>query len=78
MELPSNEAICSAVETGHLATAVSEYVGMKGVEAKRLVAVPFDFPARALRMIRHRERRASRAVTAMAELVKFKKKASTA
>jgi DNA-binding transcriptional LysR family regulator len=69
MELPSNEAICTAVETGRLATAVSEYVGMNSVGMKRLVHVPFELPARVLRMIRHRERRPSRAAEAMSELI---------
>lgn len=70
MELPSNEAICTAVETGTLATAVSEYVGKNGVGMKRLVHVPFDLPARVLRMIRHRERRPNRAAAAMSKIIR--------
>lgn len=69
MELPSNEAICTAVETGRLATAVSEYVSRSGVAAGRLVEIPFDFPARALSMITHRERRPSRASEVLSKLI---------
>lgn len=69
MELPSNEAICTAVETGRLATAVSEYVGMNGVGMQRLVQVPLNLPARVLRMVRHRERRLSRAAKVMWQMV---------
>ncbi len=69
MEMPSNEAICTAVESGRLATAVSEYVAMNGVAMNRLVHVPFDLPARMLRMIRHPERRLSAAAGIMARLV---------
>jgi DNA-binding transcriptional LysR family regulator len=69
MELPSNEAICTAVESGRLATAVSEYVAINGVGLKRLVQVPFDLPARVLRVIRHHERRLSAAAEVMVKMV---------
>ena len=69
MELPSNEAICAAVEIGRLAAAVSESVARPGVEAGRLVVVPYEFPARALSMIRHRERHLSRAAQTFTRMI---------
>lgn len=70
MELPSNEAICTAVESGRLAAAVSEYVVRSGIVAGRLVHVPFVFPSRTLSIITHRDRKPSRASAALAQLLK--------
>lgn len=67
MELPSTTAICTAVEAGRLATAVSELVAKAGVESGRLVVVPFDLPPRAFSLIRHRERHHSRAAEAFCD-----------
>lgn len=69
MELPSNEAICAAVEAGQLATAVSETVAQAGVSAGRLVVMPLELPSRAFSLIRHRERHRSRASEAFRELI---------
>lgn len=64
LELPSNEALCTAVAASDLATVVSESAVRTGVESGRLVMLPFDLGKRAYRVIRHRERRLSRAAQA--------------
>jgi DNA-binding transcriptional LysR family regulator len=69
IELPSNEAICAAVEAGHLATAVSETVAQAGVNAGRLRIMPLELPSREFSLIRHRERHRTRASDAFRELV---------
>ncbi|MEO5324572.1 LysR substrate-binding domain-containing protein [Mesorhizobium sp. CC13] len=69
IELPSNEAICAAVEAGQFATAVSETVAQAGVSAGRLVIMPLELPSRAFSLIRHRERHRTRASEAFRELI---------
>lgn len=69
IELPSNEAICAAVEAGHLATAVSEMVAQAGVNAGRLRIMPLELPSREFSLIRHRERHRTRASDAFRALV---------
>lgn len=69
-ELPSNEAICAAVEAGQLATAVSEAVAQAGVSAGRLRIMPLDLPSREFSLICHRERHVSRAADAFRQLVR--------
>lgn len=64
LELPSNEAICSAVTASRLATVMSESAVASGVEAGRLVRLPLDFGHRAYRLVQHKERRLSRAAVA--------------
>lgn len=54
--LPSNEAVCDAVEAGAGATVISEQVAAAGVEAGRLRAVPVDLPEREFALLRHSER----------------------
>lgn len=69
MELPSNEGICAAVAAGQYATAVSETVAQAGVNAGRLVTVPFELPSRAFSIILQRERHQSRACKAFADTI---------
>lgn len=69
LELPSNEAICSAVTASRLATVMSESAVASGVEAGRLVRLPLDFGHRAYRLVRHRERRLSRAAVAFIDML---------
>ena len=64
IELPSNEAVRSAVETGDAATAISASVAAPSIEAGLLVAVPFDLPSRAFRSLLHAERTPSRSAEA--------------
>lgn len=69
IELPSNEGICNAVATGKFATAVSESVAQEGINAGRLVTVPFELPSRAFNVIRQRQRHLSRAGQAFLEMI---------
>ena len=69
IELPSNEAVCTAVEAGHFATAVSETVAQSGIGAGRLIMVPFELPDRAFSLIRHKERHHTRASEALRDTI---------
>jgi DNA-binding transcriptional LysR family regulator len=69
LELPSNEAVRAAVETGIGPTAISASVAAPSIEAGLLHHVPLRLPERAFRMLWHRERRISRAAGALLELV---------
>jgi DNA-binding transcriptional LysR family regulator len=69
MELPSNEAICTAVETSKLATVVSQSVADAGIRVGRLKVLPLDLPSRDFRIIRHKERHQSRAGKAFVDLL---------
>jgi DNA-binding transcriptional LysR family regulator len=60
LELPSNEAVRTAVETGDSATAISDLVVTQSLAAKTLHRVRFDLPRRAFYILRHKERHASR------------------
>ena len=64
VELPSNEAVRAAAETGDVATAISASVAAPSIEAGLLVAVQFDLPSRAFRALLHAERTLSRSVEA--------------
>lgn len=67
LELPSNEAVRAAVEAGLGATATSASVAAPGIEAGLLHQVPFVLPQRAFSLLRHVERRGSRAALALRE-----------
>lgn len=69
MELPSNEALCAAVAAGSLAAVVSASVAQAGVEAGRLVIIPLDIGTREFRLIRHKERKLSRAGLAFIQML---------
>ena len=60
LELPSNEAVRSAVEAGDAATAISDLVVAQSIAAKTLHRVKFDLPRRSFYILRHKERHASR------------------
>jgi DNA-binding transcriptional LysR family regulator len=65
LELPSNEAVRSAVEAGDGATAVSDLVAAPSIAARTLHRVRFDLPRRSFYMLRHKERHVSRAEDAL-------------
>ncbi len=65
LELPSNEAVRSAVEAGDGATAVSDLVAAPSIAAKTLHRVRFDLPRRSFYILRHKERHVSRAEDAL-------------
>lgn len=69
LELPSNEAVRSAVVAGAGVTAISELVVEALVKLGRLHRVPFDLPARSFHVLRHRERYQSKAAQALLSIV---------
>lgn len=70
MEVASNEAMASAVETGHAATVLSASVVAGRIEAGLLHQVPLDLPERQFRMIRHPERSLSPAEDAFFSMLR--------
>jgi DNA-binding transcriptional LysR family regulator len=66
-ELPSNEAVCAAVRTGAGATAISLAVATSGILSGNLRRVPFESLKRPFMILRHRERKLSRAAQAFIE-----------
>lgn len=69
LELPSNEAVCSAVEAGAGATVVSHSVVAAALQAGRLQRIPLDLPPRHYALVRHGERYLSRAAQALQTLI---------
>jgi DNA-binding transcriptional LysR family regulator len=69
LELPSNEAVRAAVESGLGATAISGAVAAPSLEAGLLHQVSFDLPERSFHVVRHAERHISRAVDALLSMV---------
>jgi DNA-binding transcriptional LysR family regulator len=77
LELPSNEAVCAAVEAGVGATAISNLVAEGGILSGKLVALEYSLPSRAFYVLHHKERYASRAELALLDLVGAGAKAPT-
>jgi DNA-binding transcriptional LysR family regulator len=69
LELPSNEAVCAAVEAGVGATAISNLVAEAGLLSGKLVSPEFRLPGRSFYVLHHKERYASQAELALLELV---------
>ena len=61
LELPTNEAVRSAMIAGIGPGVLSDLVARDAVKAGTLVRVPVDLPRRAFRVLRHSERTLSRA-----------------
>lgn len=61
LELPSGEAIRTAVENSDCATAVSDLVVALALSAKTLHRVPITLPKRSFHILHHRERHSSNA-----------------
>jgi DNA-binding transcriptional LysR family regulator len=59
LELPSNEAVRAAFESGDCATAISDLVVAPSLAAKTLHRVKIDLPRRSFYVLRHKERYAS-------------------
>lgn len=70
LEMPSNEAVRSAVEAGAGATVISHLVVAPGLEAGTLVRCDLAFPARRFFAVRHRDRRSGKAEEALIELIR--------
>jgi DNA-binding transcriptional LysR family regulator len=65
LELPSNEAVRIAVESGDCATAISDLVVAQSLAAGTLHRVQIDLPKRPFFALRHKERYASQAEKAL-------------
>jgi DNA-binding transcriptional LysR family regulator len=74
LELPSNEAVRSAVLAGAGATAISELVVAPGLRYGSLTRLDFALPQRAFHILRHKERYRSRAADALLEIVAEEKR----
>jgi DNA-binding transcriptional LysR family regulator len=70
MELPSNEAVRSAVEAGAGATVISRLVVAEGLSAGSLVELPLAFPDRRYLLLRHGDRHRSRAENVLLDMIK--------
>lgn len=70
IELPSNEAVRSAVMAGPFATAMSELVVAAPMRAGMLAVANIALPSRHFAMLRHPARHRSRAVAAFEELAR--------
>lgn len=68
MELPSNEAVRSAVEAGAGVAGMSELVAAPALEQKSLVRLPVNLPRRPFFALRHKERHTSKAAAALLEI----------
>lgn len=69
LELPSNEAVRTAIESGDCATAISDLVVAHSLGAKTLKRVRLALPNRSFFVLRHKTRYASHAQKAMLEAV---------
>jgi DNA-binding transcriptional LysR family regulator len=65
LELPSNEAVRAAVESGDCATAISDLVVVLSLAAGTLHRIKIDLPKRSFFALRHKERYASQAEKAL-------------
>lgn len=65
---PSNEAVLSAVKAGLCAAAISSAAAGLYLQQGLLVKAGFELPARHFRLLRHKERHASRASTVLEQM----------
>jgi DNA-binding transcriptional LysR family regulator len=65
LELPSNETVRAAVESGDCAAAISDLVVAQSLAAGTLHRVKIDLPKRSFFALRHNERTASQAENAL-------------
>lgn len=70
MELPSNEAVRTAVEAGAGAAIMSRLVAATAIKLKSLSVIPFQIPRRHFVTLRHRDRYFSRSEQALIDLIK--------
>jgi DNA-binding transcriptional LysR family regulator len=78
LELPSNEAVRAAVESGAGATVISEFVAAAGLKTGSLKSIALPLPQRAYTALRHRERYFSKAAQAFLDEIKGKKEVAKA
>lgn len=70
LELPSNEAVLSAVIAGAGATVISDLVARAGLAAGTLARLPLALPPRRFYALRHADRYHSRAAAALLALAR--------
>jgi DNA-binding transcriptional LysR family regulator len=68
--LPSNEAVLSAVCSGQSAAAISSAAAGAYLQQGLLVRAAFDLPVRSFRLLRHKERHASKAALTLEAMCK--------
>jgi DNA-binding transcriptional LysR family regulator len=68
LELPSNEAVCTAVEAIAGVTIISQLVAARALTAGLLVAIAVDLPRRNFSILRHKERYITVASSAFVDL----------
>lgn len=78
LELPSNEAVRAAVESGAGATVISEFVAAAGLKTGSLKSIALPLPQRAYTALRHRERYFSKAAQAFLDEIKGKREIAKA
>jgi DNA-binding transcriptional LysR family regulator len=71
LELPSNEAVRTAVESGDCATAISDLVVAQSLGAGTLRRIKIDLPRRGFYVLRHKEHHASQAEKALIGFLKI-------
>jgi DNA-binding transcriptional LysR family regulator len=69
LELPSNEAICAAIEAGAGAAVVSRLVAERALASGSLAAVDIVLPTRSFAVLRHKQRHVTRASEAFYAMV---------
>jgi len=69
LELPSNEAVRSAVEAGMGATAISASVAAPSIEAGLLYEVPLNIPDRQFHVLHHGERQHSKVAERLLQMI---------
>ena len=69
LELPTNEAVRAAVESGMSVTALSASVAVSSLEAGLLSQVAVDLPERVFSAIHHQERHLSNAACALLDAI---------
>ncbi|MDQ0503479.1 LysR family transcriptional regulator [Xanthobacter agilis] len=70
LDLPSNEAVLSAVIAGAGATVISDLVARSELAAGTLARLPLSLPPRSFYALRHADRYHSRAAAALLELAR--------
>ena len=73
LELPSNEAICSALTAGNYATVLSALAARPHLAAGTLSQAPFTLPPRQFWLLNHKERYRSHALNALYAMLKATK-----
>jgi DNA-binding transcriptional LysR family regulator len=76
LELASNEAIRTAVESGFCATALSDLVVERSLKANTLFQIDEELAKRAFYVLRHKERHVSKAETALLSMMTAAKKSA--